>query len=389
MGKDQERMTQKNCARAATHLTREAEAVLMGADRSALKYLKYSQANDLADFVKYQVRRPASESHVECGGLLKHKYSKKSLLQNVKETKVKVNLDERVTVMRAREARVKQEKWDEERKTKGDMWAEERLSKAEKSDVERVQKEAKKALLVKREKIEVKRKERAVKAKTKEMQEKEKEHKIAIQKAVSETATKRAAHKSLTDLKKGKELQQKDKQDKRRVSFVGAMEKQEKKKKEALKGLVEKDAKKKQVARERLMDVNGESKAEAKKSQTKPTMSLKAVKGDKLLSRLWHQEQELQAKLQYKTVWNQMQGKIAKYSAKLSGLEEKMVGMPEVPVGYAEIVQARKEREKDREAVEVSVNEAKDEGKLEAAKEEAAVAKENEAEPGVNMTLYA
>merc|ERR1712100_133016 len=122
MGKDQERMTQKNCARAATHLTREAEAVLMGADRSALKYLKYSQANDLADFVKYQVRRPASESHVECGRLLKHKYSKKSLLQNVKETKVKVNLDERVTVMRAREARVKQEKWDEERKTKGDMW---------------------------------------------------------------------------------------------------------------------------------------------------------------------------------------------------------------------------------------------------------------------------
>jgi hypothetical protein len=230
--KDQERMTQKNCARAATHLTREAEAVLMGADRSALKYLKYSQANDLADFVKYQVRRPASESHVECGRLLKHKYSKKSLLQNVKETKVKVNLDERVTVMRAREARVKQEKWDEERKTKGDMWAEERLSKAEKSDVERVQKEAKKALLVKREKIEVKRKERAVKAKTKEMQEKEKEHKIAIQKAVSETATKRAAHKSLMDLKKGKELQQKDKQDKRRVSFVGAMEKQKKKKKE-------------------------------------------------------------------------------------------------------------------------------------------------------------
>ena len=54
-----------------------------------------------------------------------------------------------------------------------------------------------------------------------------------------------------------------------------------------------------------------------------------------------------------------------------------------VPVGYAEIVQARKEREKDREAVEVSVNAAKDEGKLEAAKEEAAVAKENEAEPGV------
>lgn len=154
-------------------------------------------------------------------------------------------------------------------------------------------------------------------------------------------------------MKKVKELKYKDQQDKMRVTFVANMEKQEKAKKKAMNGMIEKDSKKKEIVKEKI---EGGTPSQRKEFKATETMPLNDVQGDKLLTKLYNQEKELNAKITYKSVWNQMQGKIATYSEKLSGLEQTMVGMPEVPVGYAEIKQTRDEREKDRIAKEQALS---------------------------------